>query len=154
MSDFDYRTSPELSAEYAEKAEAATTDAGLWQISGPDRPEYTVDTDGPEDDETIVDGPGLDHPAASLGEVAADQGDNLHSLATLADLQAITQQLDDHGRMLADLHAKVDHLNNGMGAVYAGVDHLVKMLSAVQQVASMMPGGKKLAQAMQKNGEQ
>lgn len=151
MSDFDYRTSPELSAEYAKKAEGASQHT----TTGEDDDIYSAVAYSAADaadaqladvlstvdeDNSIVDSNGPDQAA--------------HSLATLADLQAITQQLDDHGRMLADLHAKVDHLNNGMGAVYAGVDHLVKMLSAVQQVASMMPGGKKLAQAMQKNGEQ
>lgn len=54
----------------------------------------------------------------------------------------------NNSRAIAELHFKIDHLAQGVGAVYAAVDHLVKMLSAVQQVASMMPGGRKIAAAM------
>jgi len=53
----------------------------------------------------------------------------------------------------AELHSLLAHTAQGVGAIYTMVDSLVKMLSAVQQVASMMPGGKKIAQAMAaKNG--
>lgn len=86
----------------------------------------TVDTDGP------------DHDAWSIGELSLKQ-----------DMEYLQAQVNDQGRMIADLHAKVDHLAQGIGMVYTMVDHLVKMLSAVQQVASMMPGGKRIAQAMQ-----
>jgi hypothetical protein len=66
------------------------------------------------------------------------------------------QRLDALGASLVDLHVKVDTLLakvdtslDGLSAVYARVDYLTKMLSAVQQVAGMMPGmGKKLNQAM------
>jgi hypothetical protein len=52
-----------------------------------------------------------------------------------------TDERVDHVMVaIADLHAKVDNLGAGLQAVYQGVSGLVKMLSAVQQVASMMPG--------------
>lgn len=59
------------------------------------------------------------------------------------------QRLDALGQSLMALHAKVDNVTGGLGAVYTRVDFLTKMLSAVQQVAGMMPGmGKKINQAM------
>lgn len=49
--------------------------------------------------------------------------------------------------LLLSLHAKVDYIANqnanvlnGLGAVHAGVAHLVQLLAGVQQVAAMMPG--------------
>lgn len=51
--------------------------------------------------------------------------------------------------MILNLNAKVDNVSQGLAAVYNGLDYLIKMLSAVQQVAGMMPGmGKKIKTAM------
>lgn len=54
------------------------------------------------------------------------------------------------------LHTKMDNALQGLSAVYNGLDYLIKMLSAVQQVAGMMPGmGKRIKtamDAMDKNG--
>jgi len=67
---------------------------------------------------------------------------------TRDQLTQLAAQADSQGRMVADLHAKVDHALEGLGHIYTMVQGLVNMLSAVQQVASMMPGGKRIAQAM------
>lgn len=92
-----------------------------------------------------VDGPVHVGPPPS----GPDQLSTVDSPNQTDDYDYLVKQIDNLARSNADLHAKVDHLTNGIGAVYQMVDHLVKMLSAVQQVASMMPGGKKIAQAMQ-----
>lgn len=85
----------------------------------------------------------LDYPAASLSEIAADQGDT-----RALEESPLQQQLNDHGRMIADLHGKLDNLAMGLYQVHTMVSNLVQMLSAVQQVAAMMPGGKRFARAM------
>jgi hypothetical protein len=70
--------------------------------------------------------------------------------AEAPDLPELTleQRIDFAVMRLNELHVKVDNLTQGLQATYSGVHNLVTMLSAVQQVASMMPGGKRLAQAM------
>lgn len=60
----------------------------------------------------------------------------------------VNTPLDPSDReLLLSLHAKVDYIAgqntsvlNGLGAVHAGVAHLVQLLAGVQQVAAMMPG--------------
>ena len=52
----------------------------------------------------------------------------------------VEQRFDWIANALNELHLKVDNQTRGITAIYQGVDGLVKMLSAVQQVASMMPG--------------
>lgn len=90
-------------------------------------------------------------PASGL-----DQPSTVDSPHETVDPDDVTARVDALARMTADLHGKVDHLTNGVAAIYTMVDYLVKMLNAVQQVASMMPGGKRIAQAMaqQHNGGQ
>lgn len=61
---------------------------------------------------------------------------------------SIEQRVDWVAAKLIQLEAKIDNVTNGLTATYQGVSGLVTMLSAVQQVASMMPGGKRIAQAM------
>jgi hypothetical protein len=60
----------------------------------------------------------------------------------------IEARIDFCARQLIELTAKVDNLTNGVVATYQGVSNLVKMLEAVQQVAHMMPGGRKVMKAM------
>lgn len=121
---------------------------GLFQKIDPDGNAYLEAEHG--GDNAPVDG--LDNPPSTVDSVGSD----LSYLATTADLQNVSMRLDNLLAMHADLHAKVDHLAQGIGLIYGAVDHLVKMLSAVQQVASMMPGGKRIANAMaqQQNGGQ
>jgi len=60
----------------------------------------------------------------------------------------LEDKVDWCAHKLTELTAKVDNLTQGVMATYTGVHNLVTMLQAVQQVASMMPGGKKIAKAM------
>lgn len=61
---------------------------------------------------------------------------------------SLEDRVDYCARKLNEVNSKLDNLTNGVAATYQGVHNLVTMLSAVQQVASMMPGGKKIAKAM------
>lgn len=67
-----------------------------------------------------------------------------------AEMPTVTleQRIDYCAQRLNELTVKVDNLTQGMMATYVGVNNLVQMLQAVQQVAQMMPGGRKIAKAM------
>lgn len=114
--------------------------------------------DGPVTDEEISITPGPFGP-----ELSTPVDNTVDSDKTRVYHEDIVSQIEigrtqaavmagSQAEQIAELHAKVDHLTQGVGAVYQAVTQLVQMLQAVQQVARMMPGGKKFVQAMEQGG--